>query len=778
MTLASRPRVLILIRHYEPAFRFGGPIRSVANLVDALNGEFDFNIVCLNRDFRETKPLDGIQKNTWQTRNGAQVCYVDANLLRPYPLLKAILSLDYDVIYVNSFFEPLFAILPASLMKFGLLRRRPIIVAPRGELSPGALALKSAKKNLVIRFHKLLGIYSTACWQATSELEASEIKKILGANIKMQVAPNLPGSNVAAEIKRAKKEAGALRVIFLSRISPKKNLHGLLDIVKKLRGKISLDIWGPIDDRVYWRECQLCFQLLPANITATYRGESRHELVPRVLSEGDVLALPTMGENYGHVIHEAFAAGCPVVISDRTPWRGLSAVGVGFDVNIETSEHFSKALQMFVDMKDDEYSSYAQRCRDYANMNSGGKLEIDASRQMFAAALKSRASIENEGGSGALLKMRKVVRYIGLYGVARTVAKIRGQYHMKAKVGFDGARWINSKCNDFEAVDRNVAIIGCGNFSFTTIAYYLSKREPTFLRVACDIDASRARSLCRSYGGAYAVTDWNHVLNDHKVRLVYIASNHATHAEYAIACIGAGKHVQIEKPHVVSTGQLVRLLAAMRANPESKVFLGFNRPRAKLFIRLQQLLGKEVGPLMINWFVAGHAIPDGHWYYKEEEGGRILGNLPHWTDLTLHLVGLKNAFPCKIFPAASPGARSEFALSVIFADGSTASITFSAKGESFEGVREVLNVHKGNVLANLTDFKVLTVDRTETKSRTELWHRDHGHGANVVNSLTGARAKEELGEDVNYVGATGRFFLAIREALESGRVTTVNDDFA
>ena len=61
-------------------------------------------------------------------------------------------------------------------------------------------------------------------------------------------------------------------------------------------------------------------------------------------------------------------------------------------------------------------------------------------------------------------------------------------------------------------------------------------------------------------------------------------------------------------------------------------------------------LSLESGPMMINWFVAGHEIPDDHWYFKESEGGRILGNLCHWTDLTLQLVGLNNAFPVKLYP--------------------------------------------------------------------------------------------------------------------------------
>jgi predicted dehydrogenase len=367
----------------------------------------------------------------------------------------------------------------------------------------------------------------------------------------------------------------------------------------------------------------------------------------------------------------------------------------------------------------------------------------------------------------ALFKVRKAARYLRLFGVSRTLIKIKGQYHVKASQDFTGTRWDNPACKNPESASRNVAIIGCGNYSFSNIAYYLSKRDRKFLRAAYDIQKTRSRSLCSAYGGAYATEDWTELLRDPHVKTVFIASNHASHAEYAIACIEAGKHVHIEKPHVVTQEQLDRLLAAMSAHPGVRVYLGFNRPRSVLFKELKEVLDRESGPLMINWFIAGHAIGDDHWYFDKKEGGRVLGNLCHWTDLTLHLVSLNKAFPCTIIPATPADAKSDFIVSVIFADQSCASITFSAKGHTFEGVREVLNVHKGNVLANLTDFQRLTYEIIERKAKRVIPFRDHGHRANIIHSMLGSLGAN-AGETRSYVDDTARFFLAIREAIDSG----------
>jgi predicted dehydrogenase len=245
------------------------------------------------------------------------------------------------------------------------------------------------------------------------------------------------------------------------------------------------------------------------------------------------------------------------------------------------------------------------------------------------------------------------------------------------------------------------------------------------------------------------------------VRLVFIASNHASHAEFAIEALRAGKDVHIEKPHVVSEDQLDRLATAIREAPHSKVFLGFNRPSSPHFIKIRKWLDAETGPLMVNWFVAGHAIPDDHWYFAEAEGGRVLGNLCHWTDLTLALVGPSAALPVRVMPGTMLASRSDFALSFTFGDGSLASITFSAKGHTFEGVREYLNVHRGSTLISMRDFQVSTLDRGSVQEVFRTRFRDHGHGTNIRNSLQSGPAVP-----LSTILDSARLFLAARVAAE------------
>ncbi|MDB4805580.1 Gfo/Idh/MocA family oxidoreductase [Akkermansiaceae bacterium] len=366
-----------------------------------------------------------------------------------------------------------------------------------------------------------------------------------------------------------------------------------------------------------------------------------------------------------------------------------------------------------------------------------------------------------------IFKVKKVIRYFRMYGIERTLKKVRSQYHMKSSEEFEGIDWTNPNGNSH----GDVAIVGCGSFSYSTIAHYVVKSSKGVIKYSLDIDKSKALSLAKKYGAYQATTDFDAIINDPEIRIVYIASNHASHAEYAVKAIEKGKAVHIEKPHVVNFDQMVRLEKAMTDFPDSQVFLGFNRPKSKLFEMLLDATSKQPGNTMMNWFIAGHKIDVDHWYFSKAEGGRVMGNLCHWSDLCLHLVGIDKAFPCVISPAAAEEAKNNFSVSVTFADGSQAALTFSAKGHTFEGVREYLNVHKGDLLASLRSFQDLSLEVIDDKKVKKLMHRDHGHRANIVHSYD-TTLNNAPGEMLDYVRGSALFVLKIKEALDTNSVIT------
>jgi predicted dehydrogenase len=369
-----------------------------------------------------------------------------------------------------------------------------------------------------------------------------------------------------------------------------------------------------------------------------------------------------------------------------------------------------------------------------------------------------------------MFKIRKALRYVRLYGVRRTLIKIKGQYHMKKVYSSLPAQM------DPPEAGGHVGLIGCGSFAFSNIAYYLKKNYGRVIRAAMDIDIHKAASLFEAYNLRYYTDDAEKIIHDPAIDLVYIASNHASHAEYAIQALEAGKNVHIEKPHVVREDQLERLCAAM-ARSKRKVRLGFNRPNSRIGNEIKRHLDSQSGPSMFNWFIAGHEISPDHWYFKEEEGGRILGNLCHWTDFVFQLVAPDNRYPITITPTRGQKSDCDIAVTFVFGDESIAAITFSAKGHTFEGVRERFAAHRGDVLISMDDFKDLTVEVVDKKYKVSPLFRDHGHELNITSSYGMVHSSSdsmESGCTLDYVWETAELFLRTRQALEENRAITLH----
>jgi predicted dehydrogenase len=375
-----------------------------------------------------------------------------------------------------------------------------------------------------------------------------------------------------------------------------------------------------------------------------------------------------------------------------------------------------------------------------------------------------------------LFRVRKALRYVGLYGVRRTLVKVRGQYHM-------GKTYAQLPPNNVrDDAKAHVGLIGCGNFGFSVIAYYLRKNYGSVIRGCMDLDANRAASLFEQYGACYYSTDAEQIIADPKITLVFISSNHASHAEYAIKALAAGKDVHIEKPHVVRNDQLERLCAAQEAARVAGqvggkgriVSVGFNRPGSPFGTRMREQLWREDGELMQNWFIAGHEISPDHWYFREEEGGRVLGNLCHWTDLTYQMMPPERRFPIRITPTRSLKSDCDIAVTYVFGDGSIGAITFSAKGHAFEGVKERYAAHRGNTLIAMDDFQRLVMDVGADKQAWSPRSRDHGHEASIRRSYDTAADPAAAGLTTAYVWEAGQLFLLTKQALERSQPVTLN----
>ena len=317
-----------MVDHYLPGYRSGGPVKSISNLVTNLIKEFDFLIICSDRDKSDSMPYPNIKINVWNNINGIKLYYTSNGFFSFLNLIKILNNISYDLIYLNSFFSFKFSIFPFLINYFFLKNKKKCLIAPRGEFSPNAIKLKYYKKKIYLSFFNFLNFNKILYFQASSKFEKEDIVKELAVNNKnIFIAPDLilyDQKDLSFKIR----DPGPLRLLFLSRISPMKNLDFLLKILKSINQFLEFSIYGPKEDKSYWNLCLNLIKQLPSNIKVNIRNEVPQNEVNDVFKKYDLLLMPTLGENFGHVIIEALSSGLPVLVSDKTPWRSQNNNGL------------------------------------------------------------------------------------------------------------------------------------------------------------------------------------------------------------------------------------------------------------------------------------------------------------------------------------------------------------------------------------------------------------------------------------------------------------------
>jgi len=376
-------KVLVLADYYLPGFKAGGPIRSLENITQYLGSEIDFVVLTNDRDFGDKQPYSGIDTQTLQKVGCSQVKYLSKRQRLIFSMLRTIRTCDAKVIYLNSVFSFFYTIQVLLLRRLGCLKGVKIIIAPRGEFSQGALNIKKAKKKVFLLLSKIFGFYKDVLWQASSYHEQEDIRRVIHRNAIIAIVPNIPNVDKTHHIVGQDKRPGVLNIIFLSRITRKKNLIFAIESLSELTGEVNFHVYGPLEDHEYWRRCLMAAEVLPDNIQFSYKGIVTPPSIQETLSKYDLFYLPTFGENFGHVVFEAISSGCPILISDTTPWRDLEKLGVGWDIDLQEKDRFTTILQELVDMPKEAHQSYVENAIKYASQYANDPHILRANRVLF-----------------------------------------------------------------------------------------------------------------------------------------------------------------------------------------------------------------------------------------------------------------------------------------------------------------------------------------------------------------------------------------------------------
>jgi predicted dehydrogenase len=259
------------------------------------------------------------------------------------------------------------------------------------------------------------------------------------------------------------------------------------------------------------------------------------------------------------------------------------------------------------------------------------------------------------------------------------------------------------------------------------------------------------------------------VFTSDDVDLVFIATQHDSHAPLAEKVLRAGKAVWLEKPAGITTDQLDSLMTAAR---ETGGFLsiGYNRRFSAHARAIRDAFAKRQGPLAIRYTVAPGPTPGGTWLTDPAVGGgRILGEVCHFVDLCAFLVGQP---PSRVF-ARALGRDPETDDSVIallgFEDGSTATIEYLAQA-SRELSKERFEVSGGGVTAQCDNFRITTI--TGQKNFKTL-NQDKGQATAVAEVLAAVRGAKPSPFSLDELEAVSRATFAMLESIRTGTEITL-----
>ncbi len=276
----------------------------------------------------------------------------------------------------------------------------------------------------------------------------------------------------------------------------------------------------------------------------------------------------------------------------------------------------------------------------------------------------------------------------------------------------------------------HVALLGSGDYARTEIIPAL-RGAGLALHAVANREPQIAAMVAGKYGFTVATSDARQAIAElPEPGLVVVATAHDSHAQLASEAVNAGHRVFLEKPPAVTHADVELLIEALTARPGG-IEIGFNRRYHPLVLNARSKLQGEAGPTSITCTIKEIALEPDHWYFWPNQGTRITGNLCHWIDLAVFLLGTK-VVPVSITlsPKVS-GPESaideERVLTVTFEDGSLLTIFATSRGDDIRGVQEQIEIRRGRTTIMLDDLWKMRIRHGGMDRYSRTLFRDKAH---------------------------------------------------
>ncbi|MCB0415130.1 MAG: glycosyltransferase [Bdellovibrionales bacterium] len=312
--------IFCFVDYFRPGYKAGGSVTAIYSLINTIT-QYNFILFTRNHDKGDRRTYTNEETNPFQKEN-IHIFY-GFSIFKIYKQLKKYPSTP---IYLNSFFSYKYSILWIALKKIQLIKN-PIILAPRGELISEALEIKSQKKRIYLNLAHKLSFYKNVVFHSTTPLETEEIQKNLKSMMisykSIIEAPELLYLDKPKTIKNNSQKC--LKIVFLGRIHPIKNLTQAIRILHESKLDFIFDIYGPEDEKSphYKTTCENLITQLNLESKIKFRGAINPSEISKTFEQYDFLLAPSQSENFGYFIIEAMMSGLLPIVSSNTPWTFL-----------------------------------------------------------------------------------------------------------------------------------------------------------------------------------------------------------------------------------------------------------------------------------------------------------------------------------------------------------------------------------------------------------------------------------------------------------------------
>lgn len=251
-----------------------------------------------------------------------------------------------------------------------------------------------------------------------------------------------------------------------------------------------------------------------------------------------------------------------------------------------------------------------------------------------------------------------------------------------------------------------LGIIGAGSYARKFVLPPLARDPRVSLASVVTASGLSAVQVQKKFKIDNLANDANEILDDPDINAVVISTRHDSHGHLVKEALDREKWVYVDKPLCVTEEERLQIAEHPLRH---QVVVGFNRRLAPATVKFKTLV-TDLDQLQVLYRVTPDPATE-HWSQDSAQGGRVIGEVCHFADFAVHLLGMELDSVYASGPTPGPGRSEErLQMQLSWRSGATAQIAYGPS-RFMPGEKERIEISAPEWFATISrDFR-----------RLELW---------------------------------------------------------